>query len=69
MLKKVVFAALATALVGAVALPVQFTSAAAAPLTCKEAAKLKYPTDHKARHAWKKGCVAAWKAANKTAKA
>jgi hypothetical protein len=69
MLKKVVFAALATALVGAVALPVQFTSAEAAPLTCKQAAKLKFPNDFKARHAWKKSCVAAWKATNKTAKA
>jgi hypothetical protein len=69
MLKKIVFAALVTALVGAVALPIQFTSVEAAPLTCKQAAKLKFPTDHKARHAWKKGCVAAWKAANKTAKA
>ncbi len=65
MLKKIMFAALATALVGAVALPVQFTSAEAAPLSCKQAAKLKFPTDHKARHAWKKGCVAAWKASQK----
>jgi hypothetical protein len=65
MLKKIMFAALATALVGAVALPVQLTSAEAAPLSCKQAAKLKFPTDHKARHAWKKGCVAAWKASQK----
>jgi hypothetical protein len=65
MLKKVLFAALATALVAAVALPMELTSAGAAVLTCKEAAKLKFPTDHKARHAWKKGCVAAWKATQK----
>jgi hypothetical protein len=66
MLKKVLFATVATALVAAVALPVQFTAVqAAAPLTCKEAAKLKFPTDAKARHAYKKGCKAAWKAANK----
>jgi hypothetical protein len=68
MLKKMLFAALATALVAAVALPVQFTPAEAA-LTCKEAAKVKYPADSKERHAYKKGCKAAWKAANKATKA
>jgi hypothetical protein len=30
---------------------------------------MKFPTSLKQRHAWKKGCVAAWKAANKSAKA
>ncbi len=69
MLKKVLFAAVATALVAAVALPVQFSGAEAAVITCKEAAKLKFPADAKARHAYKKGCKAAWKAANKPAKA
>jgi hypothetical protein len=69
MLKKVLFAALATALVAAVALPVGFSSVEAATITCKEAAKMKFPTSLKQRHAWKKGCVAAWKAANKSAKA
>ncbi|MFZ2018160.1 MAG: hypothetical protein WAU90_05730 [Methyloceanibacter sp.] len=69
MLKKVLFAALATALVAAVALPAGFSSVKAATITCKEAAKMKFPTSLKQRHAWKKGCVAAWKAANKTAKA
>jgi hypothetical protein len=68
MLKKMLFAAVATALVAAVALPVQITPAEAA-LTCKEAAKLKFPADAKERHAYKKGCKAAWKAANKAAKA
>jgi hypothetical protein len=62
MLKKMLFATLATALVGAVALPVQFTSVEAAVLTCKQAAKLKFPTDFKARHAYRKACKAAWKA-------
>ena len=69
MLKKMLFAVLATALVAAVALPVQFTPAEAAVLTCKEAAKVKFPADTKERHAYKKGCKAAWKAANKPAKA
>jgi hypothetical protein len=63
MLKKVMFAAVATGLVAAVALPIQFTQVeAAGPLTCKEAAKLKFPADHAARSAYKKGCKAAWKA-------
>ncbi|MBK5199035.1 MAG: hypothetical protein JJE37_12270 [Methyloceanibacter sp.] len=69
MLKNVMFAAVATGLVVAVALPVQFTPAeAAAPLTCKEAAKLKYPADHAARAAYKKGCKEAWKAHKKATK-
>ena len=37
-------------------------SQAAAPLTCKEAAKLEFPTDRKARHAYKQECKLAWKA-------
>ncbi len=65
MLKKVLFAALATLLVAAVALPVGVSSTEAAVLTCKEAAKLKFPTDAKARHAFKKDCKAAWKATQK----
>ena len=65
MLKKVLFAALATLLVAAVALPAGVSSTEAAVLTCKEAAKLKFPTDHKARHAYKKGCKEAWKASQK----
>jgi len=66
MLKKVLFAALATLLVAAVALPMGLTSVeAAVVITCKEAAKLKFPTDNKARHAFKKECKAAWKATQK----
>jgi hypothetical protein len=64
MLKKVLLAAVATGLVAATAVPLQVTPAAAA-MTCKEAAKLKYPAllkDLKERHAWKKACKAAWKA-------
>jgi len=39
-------------------------AAAAAPLTCKEAAKLQFPTEKKSRHAYKKECKQAWKAQN-----
>jgi hypothetical protein len=35
---------------------------AAAPLTCKEAAKLQYPTDRKTRRAYRSECKQAWKA-------
>jgi hypothetical protein len=72
MLKKVLFAVAICGLAAGVALPVQPVQAAkaakvaaAGPLTCKEAAKLKFPTDHKARHAYKKGCKEAWKASKK----
>jgi hypothetical protein len=57
-------------LVAGFALPVPSAEAAAmAPLTCKEAAKLKFPADHKARHAYKHECKEAWKAQKKAAKA
>ena len=62
MLKKVLFAAVATGLVAAIALPVQFTPAEAGMMSCKEAAKVKFPDDRKARHAYRKGCKAASKA-------
>jgi hypothetical protein len=63
MLKKVLFAAIATGLVAAVALPV--TEAGAATVTCRAAAKAKFPHDLKARHAYYKSCKAAWKAHKK----
>ena len=34
---------------------------------CKEAAKLAFPTDKKARHAFKRECKQAWKAQKKAA--
>ena len=37
-------------------------AAAPAPLTCKEAAKLQFPTDKKTRRAYKHECKQAWKA-------
>ena len=39
-------------------------SQAAASLTCKEAAKLQFPTERKSRHAYKQECKQAWKAQN-----
>ena len=66
MLKKVMFAAVATGLVAAVALPIPQVEAASM-LTCKEAAKLKFPSDVKARHEYKHVCKTAWKAAHKGA--
>jgi hypothetical protein len=37
-------------------------SQAAETLTCKEAAKLQFPTERKARHAYRHECKQAWKA-------
>ena len=37
-------------------------SQAAATLTCKDAAKLQFPTDRKGRHAYRHECKQAWKA-------
>jgi hypothetical protein len=64
MLKKVLLAAVAASLVTAVSLPLQITPASAA-MTCKAAAKMKYPNNFKQRHAWKKACKARWKALQK----
>lgn len=62
MLKRVLFAAVATGLVAAIAFPVQFTPAEAGMMSCKQAAKVKFAGDHKARHAYKKACKEAHKA-------
>jgi hypothetical protein len=79
MLKKVLFAAAICGFAAGVALPVQpvqaarnikaFKTAAGAPLTCKEAAKLKFPSDLKSRHAFKHECKVAFKTQHKAAKA
>jgi hypothetical protein len=69
MLKKVLFFAVATGLIAASALPLQIAPAAAA-MTCKEAAKMKYPDmmgQLKERRAFKKECKAAWKASQSAA--
>jgi hypothetical protein len=60
MLKRVILAAVATAFVAATAMPVALTPAEAAT-TCKQAAKAKFASDRKARHAFKKQCKAAFK--------
>ena len=44
-------------------------SQAAAGTPCKEAAKLEFPSDRKARHDFKKSCKAAWKATQKAPQA
>ncbi|HXG78825.1 MAG TPA: hypothetical protein VNJ31_05770 [Methyloceanibacter sp.] len=64
MFKKVLFALIATALVAGFTLPLP-TSAEAATVTCRAAAKAKFPNDLKARHAYFKQCKKAWKAAQK----
>jgi hypothetical protein len=62
MLKKILLIAAAAGLVAATALPIQFTPASAATMTCRAAAKAKFPHDSKARHAYRKACHAASKA-------
>jgi hypothetical protein len=64
MLKRVILAAVATAFVAATAMPVALTPANAAT-SCKQAAKAKFASDRKARHAFKKQCKAAFKAQQK----
>ena len=44
-------------------------SQAAAGTPCKEAAKLEFPSDRKARHEFKKSCKATWKATQKAPQA
>jgi hypothetical protein len=62
MLKKVLLATAVTGLIAGIAIPVQ-TSPAEAQMTCKEAAKMKYPGDRQARRAYKKACKEASEAA------
>lgn len=65
MLKKITFAVVATAFVAATALTLPVAPAAAEAMSCKAAAKAKFPDSLKSRHAWKKQCKAAWKATQK----
>ena len=60
MLKALLFAASFTAFI-AVGLPLD-QSAGAGQMTCREAAKLRFPGDWKSRAAYRKACKAAWKA-------
>jgi hypothetical protein len=66
MLKKVLLATAVTGLIAGIAVPV--TSPAQAQMTCKEAAKLKYPDDRKARNAYRNACKDAWKGSQTAAK-
>ncbi len=62
MFKKLLLTAIAVGLVSAFSL--QFAPAEAANMrgmTCKDAAKLKYPDDRKTRRTWRKLCRTNWK--------
>jgi hypothetical protein len=61
MFKTLLVAASCAALI-AVAQPLDLSSARAEQMTCREAAKLKFPGDFKSRTAYRKACKAAWKA-------
>jgi hypothetical protein len=61
MRKTLLFVASLAAYVSA-GLPLDQPSARAEQMTCREAAKLKFPGDFKSRTAYRKACKAAWKA-------
>jgi hypothetical protein len=61
MLKALLFAASCAAFV-AVGLPLDQSPAHAGQMTCREAAKIKFPGDWKNRAGYRKSCKAAWKA-------
>jgi hypothetical protein len=61
MRKALLLAASLAAFVSA-GLPLDQSSARAEQMTCREAAKLKFPGDWKSRAAYRKACKAAWKA-------
>jgi len=66
MFKKLLLAAIAAGLVSTATLPLQIAPAQAemmTGMTCKDAAKTKYPDARKMRHEFKKACKDAWKAA------
>jgi hypothetical protein len=63
MLKKTLIVAAAAGVVGLASLPLQVSTAAAdTVMTCRDAAKLKYPTDRKMRHEFRRACKEAWRA-------
>ena len=59
MLKKLFVTAIAFALVS-MFLPSPVEAAGMRGMTCKDAAKAKYPNDRAMRRAWRKLCVANW---------
>jgi hypothetical protein len=62
MLKRMLFAAAVTGLVAGATLPIHATPAEAASSGCRHAAKAKFATDYKSRHAYRKECKAHYKA-------
>ena len=61
MFKKLLLTAVAVALVSTFSLQLAPAEAAGMRgMTCKDAAKAKYPDDRKMRRAWRKLCVANW---------
>jgi hypothetical protein len=62
MLKTVSLALVTFGLLMAGVTTLQSSPAKAETITCREAAKLKYPHDFKSRHAYRRACKAAWKA-------
>jgi len=66
MFKKLLLAVVAAGLVSAAALTLQIDPAQAGMtgMTCKDAAKMKYPDDRKMRHAYNKSCKEAYKMHN-----
>ena len=68
MLKKMLIVAAASGVVGLASLPVQAPTPEGV-MTCRDAAKLKYPTDRKARHDFRRACKQAWRAQKNAAPA
>jgi len=62
MIKKALLTAAATAVIAGLSMTVPMTAEAA--MTCKAAAKAKYPKNLMQRMQYKHQCVKAWKAAN-----
>ena len=62
MIKKLLLAALAVGVVSAMTLQTAPAEAdTMAGMTCKDAAKARFPDDRKMRHTYKKECKEAWK--------
>jgi hypothetical protein len=62
MLKRMLVAATVTGLIAGASVSVQAAPTPPGEITCKAAAKAKYPQDRTARVAYKKECKAHWKA-------
>jgi hypothetical protein len=62
MLKTLLLAAAAAGFLAVGVLPLDLSPAQAAQMTCREAAKAKFPGDWKSRAAYRRACKAAWKA-------